>query len=144
MIVEMNSVIDWVPRLTYSYTKLQLWFTYCSQWWTVRSHLHDTTGCQTGLTTGFDNRFDNERTADIVPDNRFDNRLYRVNGALVSAGRYDVTGQYDVRCYGTVFTSVAPPGVDVCIILAQRIMISLARSPGRMCWNIALLRSVFN
>jgi len=67
----------------------------------LMSRLHDTTGCQTGLTidnrnwlyrvykhsTRFDNRLNEQSVRSTRLSNRlynrYDNRLYRVNGALV-------------------------------------------------------------
>ena len=69
--------------------------------------IHDTTGCQTGLTTGFlciqtfnwlSNGF----------DNRFDNRLYRVNGAWVTYHGYAST-HHAQSVYAKFEVSMASP-----------------------------------
>ena len=61
--------------------------------------IHDTAGCQTccqtGLTTGW--MFVYTIQPVVKPDNRFDNRLYRVNGAygtLIGTRRYSIDWCY--------------------------------------------------
>ena len=113
----IQPVVSWQPAVSCKQTSNRLSYRFdnsVERTATVRSN-----GCQTGLY----NRFDNRRLSNRLPngfDDRFDNRLYRVNGALVLTYQSTTSAQRKL-CNGS------PTCVCVCVCVCVY-----------MCWNTVL------